>query len=305
MKRYVPEVIKRPYREYREKYRVYQATHKRTYYPEILVLETTTKCNAGCIYCGRLRENNDMSLELFKAIVRASPFVKEVHPNTRGEPLLYPHIIEAIQFCKDLKKTVGMYTNGSCVTKKMALELLNCGLDKITFSIDDCDPKRYALTRRGTDFYEVQRNLRRMVALRDARRYQTKIFVRATLTDINRDHQQEIREFWSFADNFRFVPVIDVMPYEQAKVKPLHFNEEPLYCPDPWETLAVRWDGTPVLCCNDWHDNFPIWPQLDEYVTTEEIVELFNKGLIREYREQMLEGTIPSICIGCRNRRGG
>lgn len=301
MKRYIPETIKIPIRKRRaEKKRNHVLNLK---HPEILVIETTTRCNANCFYCGRPKENHDMDLDLFKAIINASPFVKEIHPNTRGEPLLYPHLIEAIEYCKEKGKRVQFYTNGSLVTRRVAEQLLNAGLCRIVFSIDDCEPIRYGLSRGGLDFFKVVRNVRRMVALRDAARFPTEIFVRATLTNINRDHQEEIREFWSFVDNFNFVPQIDVMPSEVVEAKPIIHSDRGLFCTDPFRTVAIRWNGQPVLCCNDWYDNFPIGHKMNLGVSENSMLEVFEET--KRIGHLMLKGTLPAICAGCRNRRTG
>lgn len=298
MRRYVPEILKKPIRKRRLENRRSQIMNLK--HPEILILETTTRCNADCFYCGRPKTNHDMDLELFKSIIDAAPFITEVHPNTRGEPLLYPHLIEAIQYCKDKGKRVQFYTNGSLLNRKSTEELFNTGLDRIVFSIDDCDPTRYALSRRGLDFYKVLRNVRRMVTLRDAARLPTEIAVRATLTDINRDHQEEIRDFWSFADSFGFVPQLDVAP----KMPLFAWSSDlPLFCADPFRALAVRWNGQAVLCCNDWHDNFPMCAPLTTEVTKADLLQVFEST--KSVGRMMLDGHLPTICIGCRNRRQG
>jgi hypothetical protein len=243
-----------------------------------------------------------MDLDLFKAIIDAAPFVKDVHPNSRGEPLLYPHLFEAIKYCKDKGKRVQFYTNGSLVNRRKAVKLLNVGLDRIVFSIDDCNPKRFELSRSGLDFYAILRNVRRLVTLRDAIFSPMQISVRATLTNLNREHQTEIKEFWSFVDDFRFVPQIDVLPSEIVKSK-LYTTERTLFCPDPFRVVAVRWDGQPVICCNDWYDNYPIGPKLDIRVSEASILRVFKETKL--IGRQMLRGNMPAICAGCRNRRSG
>ena len=299
MKRYIPEFVKRPIRAQRTERR--KARLMNSKHPKIIVIETTTRCNANCFYCGRPKQHNDMDLDLFKAIVDAVPFTKEIHPNTRGEPLLYPHIIEAVRYCKDKGKTVQTYTNGSLMTKNMALSLMSAGLDRITFSLDDCDPDRYERSRGGLNFYTVIKNLRRMVTLRDAFRFKTEIFVRATLTNLNREHQQEIIEFYSFVDQFAFMPQTEVMSYNMALEKPIFPDEPPLFCANPFRVVSIRWDGQPVLCCNDWYDNFPIGPRLNKSVSEDSIRRVLNEN--HRLGNQMLKGNIPAICVGCRDRR--
>lgn len=269
-------------------------------FPEILTLEVTTRCNANCVYCGRPKENRDMDLDLFKALVDAAPFVKTIYASTRGEPLLYPHLLEAIDYCKAKEKRVEFYTNGSLLDLDYAKRLLDSRVDRVRFSIDDCDPERFNEKRKGLGLSTIIKNLRRFLALRNAAKSKTLIDVRATLTDTNRDHQQEIRDYFAFADGFAFVSEFGV-----TRDLPLRSwsYDRPLFCNDPFTTLAVRWNGQAVLCCNDWEDNFPIGRKLTQSVTEFDIQRVFSQ--VRVVGVCMTKGDLPTICVNCRNRWRG
>lgn len=241
-----------------------------------------------------------MDMDLFKALIDATPFIQEIHPQTRGEPLLYPHFVEALQYCKDRGRTVRFYTNGSLMNRKMAVDVLNTRVDEIRFSIDDCVPDRYFISRPGPDFYTVIRNLRRIITLRDASNSPTRIVVRATLTNVNKRFQKDIEKFFSFADNFCFVKEINFPSSAQIIEKPFCLNQSSLFCPDPFRVVSIRWNGKPVLCCNDWYDNYPTGKILGKSVTPNDIMSVFH--LTKSIGQEMLNGVIPVLCVDCRNR---
>lgn len=268
--------------------------------PEFLTIETTTRCNANCRYCGRPKENHDMPLELFKAIVDAASFVKEVRPCARGEPLLYPHLIDAIKYCKSKDKRVMFHTNGSLLDRAYAKRLLSLHVDTIIFSIDDCNTERFSRERKGLQLETVIQNLKNLIELRDYTNSETKIFVRATLTDTNRNHQQEIKEFFSFADSCYFVK-----QFASTCDYPKHSwtKSRSLFCQEPFTILSVRHNGQSGLCCNDWTDNFSIGEGFTTTVKASDLLEVFQQT--REIGKKMIRGLLPVPCFTCRNRWKG
>ena len=272
--------------------------------PSILVLETTTKCNANCTYCGREGPGEHMDFELYKRIVDASPWAKEVHPLTRGEPLMYPDIIKAIEYAKSKGKKVVIYTNGSLLGTSILLPFLRSGVDEVRLSIDDCKAVPYHSVRRGLNFNVVLNNVRRLVVLRNLSKVKMKISVRATITDVNRDRIDEIREFWlDIVDDFAAVNVLPVLSKDDV-AEARFLKSDPIHCPDPWTTLAVRSDGGVVLCCNDWYDDYRVGWLTIENTTPDGILAMFNNHYYWLLRRGMLKNDCPAICVGCRNRSG-
>lgn len=109
-------------------------------HPQIAQIEVTNRCNFNCAMCQRFPLKvpiKDMDLGLYKKIIHRLTGVNEVILTGWGEPLLHPKIIEMVKYAKQKDKKVGFTSNGSLLTTKVARELLNAGIDTISFSIDD------------------------------------------------------------------------------------------------------------------------------------------------------------------------
>src|SRR3990167_1690013 len=69
-------------------------------FPRHIFIETTANCNLSCEYCPREKRKEDMDFELFQRIVEEcnqyGPRSFSLH--LFGEPLLYPHILQAIEY---------------------------------------------------------------------------------------------------------------------------------------------------------------------------------------------------------------
>ncbi|MBP2132353.1 radical S-adenosyl methionine domain-containing protein 2 [Methanomicrobium sp. W14] len=102
----------------------------------------TSKCNYNCKFCfsqnlkGELKDlkkMNEVLLHLKQLGITKINFVG-------GEPLMYPHIIEAIRTAKDLGFTTSITTNGSLCNEKLISEFEDI-LDWIGLSVDSVSEK--------------------------------------------------------------------------------------------------------------------------------------------------------------------
>ena len=90
-------------------------------------------CQLHCSYCPRPRLSHHLPFELFKKIVdEASSFGKRSFSlHLFGEPLLYPRIVESIQYLKQRGHAIILTTNG-LLLERLFNELR--GVDKIIWS---------------------------------------------------------------------------------------------------------------------------------------------------------------------------
>ena len=77
-------------------------------FPLKLDIELTNRCNRTCDMCAFHSKlalykfpKEDMDLAIFKKIIDESEGKTTLKLNYSGEPLLYPHLLEAIRYAKD------------------------------------------------------------------------------------------------------------------------------------------------------------------------------------------------------------
>ena len=145
-----------------EKIAVWLLQNRKKIYSVTLYL--TSKCNYACPMCtfhgkGYLGEKSyfqdnpqfvgDMELEkAYKIIDKVSDYgISRISLTTQGEPLLYPHLIEVIKYCKAKGFYVVFTSNGSLMDKEMADKLKDARVDEINFSIDSIDEEVYKQVR--------------------------------------------------------------------------------------------------------------------------------------------------------------
>lgn len=108
----------------------------------------TDRCNARCRFCdvnqyaanesiGKPSLSTERMKEVIKGFHRVSASGVAF---SGGEALLRPDILDLIQTVTDLKMISHVATNGLAVTDEMAKNLLICGMDSISISIDHHDP---------------------------------------------------------------------------------------------------------------------------------------------------------------------
>jgi MoaA/NifB/PqqE/SkfB family radical SAM enzyme len=281
--------------------------HHYRYVPTNLCVETTTLCNASCWYCARFKSKllgPHIDIDLFKAIIDAcADFITEnVMPYSRGEPLMYPHIVEAVQYITDSGLRSKMYSNGSLLTEDMARRLIAAGIDELSFSID---------TNNGTEFESIRKlswnrvlgNIERLLELRHEFGSDVKVVVRSTVGPFNIDRIAEIRDFWlERVDEIRFMPLLPMPDKEVLEEKPITMMQ-PYECMQAYGALNIRLDGSIPFCCNDWHDCY-VAGRIGKNVTKKKILDIYNNSKMAKWRDGLEFGKgAPTLCIYCQSNR--
>lgn len=113
--------------------------------PYTVELLVSSRCNLKCAMCNvwkletchsNLQEKELSIPEFEKLIADLSRLGTKVVYLSGGEPLLKKEIFSIIEMAKAKSMTVGMITNGTLITEKIASKLFEAGLDYINFSID-------------------------------------------------------------------------------------------------------------------------------------------------------------------------
>jgi len=107
--------------------------------PRKIQVEITNACNLNCYMCARNHFGVKAEHFPFPLFIQLINQLQEWNGRLDltgwGEPLLYPHLSEAIQLATSVG-SVSLTTNGTYLSKKNSLEIINAGLDSISISID-------------------------------------------------------------------------------------------------------------------------------------------------------------------------
>lgn len=105
-----------------------------------LQVEVSSQCHAACVYCPTAifrKESSNllMSLETFQKLSASFSQANLVYLQGWGEPFMNPHFFEMVRLVKAAHCRVGMTTNAMLVNEQKLTEIVNSGVDLVTFSL--------------------------------------------------------------------------------------------------------------------------------------------------------------------------
>ena len=263
--------------------------------PEIVQIESTNICNAKCVFCPRddmHRRQGVMSMELFRKIVDecARLGITHVRVHNYGEPFLDRHLTEKVRYAKDRGiKEVGMISNGSLITERIARGMIEAGLDALNISVDASGKEVFETTRVGLNYDKVIANIERMVRIRtELGRVRPKLILSFVRQNNSADEQAFIEHWRGIADK---IHVTDLHNWAGTLNTVSDVNYP---CYRPWLTFTVLWDGRVSLCCADFDGRTILG---DFNCST--IQEIWNAEPYRLARRQHLQDGGPDICRAC------
>jgi len=199
--------------------------------PKIIQTQTIASCNFNCSWCPANKHkdlyNNGMGKlmdeKLFKKIVRDIPkdFSGDFLPFLMNEPLLDKRLPELIRFArKNLPEAhIRINTNGSLLTRQNIIEFIDAGANRIAIS----------------DYTQKKTIKKRILGLELAEDYSKKL---KFWWDKNPQYEKTGINIHNRAGNVPSFPIPET---------PLR-----LFCNKPFIELPIGWDGSVVLCCQDW-----------------------------------------------------
>ena len=199
-----------------------------------------------------------MAFPLFKKIIDESKgSVHTVNLHHRGEPLMHDELPKMIRYCRDNHIASQIHTNATLLTKKKATEIINAGLSVISFSVDGYDKKSYESIRIGACYEETIENIRRFLMIRK----QIKKSAPYTIVEVIDFFQDE-------ASKKKIIKKFETIKPDKLIIKKAHNwgggywpapgvktslpNADARFsCTFPWYALTIFWDGTVVICPQD------------------------------------------------------
>lgn len=202
-------------------------------------------------------------------------------------------------------------SNGSLMDEKMALKILNSGLERVNFSIDGLDKKDYEKIRVGLSFEEVLGNALQFIKLRDKLNSKVAVRISVIKSSFTLKSIDKIIAFWEKlldkdkGDSLKIDDLslgitdkskdkgLEQMQYERQKIFD-EANKTPCYA--LWHTMVIKCDGQVALCCVDQCRNVVLGD-----LNTQSIAEVWQSKILKQARVLQLEkgrGAMK-ICKNC------
>ncbi|WP_192622775.1 radical SAM/SPASM family putative metalloenzyme maturase [Desulfomicrobium macestii] len=132
-------------------------------FPRKLYVEPATLCNLGCAMCVKHSAGWDcedalMSRATFEALTPLFPHLDTLNLNGIGESLMHPELAAFIALARAKVPdgcVIGFQSNGMLLTRGLAGELMDAGLDRICFSVDSPDADQLERFRAGAELGQV------------------------------------------------------------------------------------------------------------------------------------------------------
>lgn len=111
----------------------------------------TDKCNLKCKHCYGVSKNDELSIARIENIISeisetlniwnfAVPVIKSIN-FTGGEPLLYNHLFELIEYCNKEGFRIAILTNGTLINRSIASLIRKLSISYVQISIDDINER--------------------------------------------------------------------------------------------------------------------------------------------------------------------
>jgi MoaA/NifB/PqqE/SkfB family radical SAM enzyme len=299
------------YKEYRRQWYDRPAAFDPGPFPVHLDLESTSVCNLRCPFCATTYHHwgpdrgGFMDPGLFRAIIdEAVPQgLCSIKLSLRGEPLLHKSLPQFVRYAKE-KGVLDVYFNTNAVLLKgrLAEELLDSGLDRISISFEGITKEVYERHRVGARFEEVAANIRAFRAARDAAgRGAPRIRVQTVLLPELKDSFADYVRFWEpFADEVGYLDARDETG--AGRHDGASPGSEGWACPFLWQRLMILWDGTVLPCLLHAVKDFS--PMVLGRAGKDRLGDLWRGERIEGYREKHRAGRCAEVpaCKACSYR---
>lgn len=271
-------------------------------------IEVTNVCNLSCPMCltpklGDQVPKGLMKLDDFRAVIaKVKGHVRDVNLFLGGEPLINKQLPAMIRIAREAGLRTRLHTNAVLLTEAWANDLIDAGLDFLSFSFDGADAATYDEFRPGGHFEATCENIRRFARIRTARgatspQTVVQLIERPDWTPERRAAQREgLRALFEGPgiDRLKFIALHNFGGLLEGE----HFTEGRAFSPCTflWYALNVKFDGTVVPCCLDFANREPVGNLL-----TQSLEEVWNAPRLVALRRKMAARDVADVplCAGC------
>lgn len=303
-------------------------------YPSTIMLEVTNYCNLHCITCpreyqyGKQMDIGHMDINLLKKVIdQTYPYIDSVGLTGLGEPLLYKHLPEALDYIKSKNKGIitSLSTNASLGKTPELIAQIKQNIDTIQISIDGIG-ETYNKVRINGDYDKFLLNVKdikkqvcdtdtdvtlnmvvvkenyhqitEMIELTQSLGFQNlsfTLFNLASVTDIGIEYydlfySNEFKaELKKARQKANTVKNVDVSFWDYESEN--GFNK----CPFPWSHFYISWDGYLPPCCAK---PFPKELSFGD-LNKSGLIDCLNSKEFQNFRSLWYKNITPGFCKKC------
>lgn len=265
-------------------------------YPIRLWIEPTDFCNLECTMClskdVSSEKKGKMDLALFKKIINeAKDFVYDVYLHHRGEPLIQKNLIEMIKYAKGAGIKVKMHSNATLLTPDLSEQIIDSGLDLISFSFDGFDKGMYEEIRVGASFDKTVANIVEFLKIRRAKKKTKPYTVIEEIKFPEFEGKYDDAKKKKLCNKFKEAGADEIIFKElynwggDLQVEGLDVKEREYFrCTFLWYAMVILWDGTVTPCPQDYLGRLVLGN-----VKQKSIKEIWNDVLYQELRGRIMD----------------
>jgi hypothetical protein len=236
-------------------------------FPNMVHLDLINVCNMRCIHCPQANilehvpdyRANQLDFDLFRKIIaEVARHRATLRITCDGEPFLYKHIVEAIEYIKSAGVAYAtITTNGSVLTPRAVDAILKPSDTKLVvdFSLDSLYRQSYARIRRRGDYLKVYGNV--FMLLRK-KKLDPNLRVVVNLIDqesLEPGEVEAFKSFWSpLADDVVIRTYLNVKGMVNASDLKMNQDQYRWPCSLLWNRIAISSYGRPRFCVADWRE---------------------------------------------------
>lgn len=266
----------------------------RTKDPVVYNIETTNACNMRCEMCPRTtmmtRSIEHLDMETYKTVIEQikpfSPsewqewedFVESSYLISKndmsenhfflyiiprvivlhgyGDPLLDKNMPERVKLLTEKDIPSYFSCNPANINMDKTLEMFECGLDYIKYSIESIDDIRHKQIRgSASNFTESYKSICKLLEMKEKRNYETTIVI--TMLDLHKTGQEDefeaLREAFEDLDVYIYLKSQDQQWYQDKNegTRSIHWIE---FCQFPWSSMTIKSNGEAAMCVEDFNN---------------------------------------------------
>lgn len=277
-------------------------------FPERITIELTNVCNINCSFCPR--QNVTMNLGYmdeglyYKIIDEAAQHVPvSIVLFFRGESLLHQKLGRFIAYAK--QKGIGpiqLASNALALTDEIGNELIEAGLDFISFSIDTDDAELYGQSRQNGNLEVSKNNILHFIDKCNAAKVAGKKVPEVQVSSVDiaeyKAGQSAFINFWrEHADKVRiYIEHSGDGHLGSINNGELHREMNRQACRKVFRDMVIYWNGDIALCNHDWDNQLSIGN-----AHTSSLANIWSNAQYEAIRDMHRNGTFTTdiVCKKC------